>query len=75
MIALRGVSARRGRFAIEDVSIDLPAAAYGVVIGPAGAGKTTLLETIAGLVPARSGTVTLSGVDVTGAPPESRLRV
>jgi len=72
VISLQGVSARRGKFEIADVSFDLPGGAYGVVIGPAGAGKTTLLETIAGLIPARSGRVLLHGRDVTGAPPEAR---
>jgi molybdopterin-binding protein len=72
MISVRGLTARRGRFEIAEVSFDLPTGAYGVVIGPAGAGKTTLLETIAGLVRPRAGTVTLHGVDVTHAPPESR---
>lgn len=72
MISLRGVSARRGRFEITDMSLDLAASAYGVVIGPAGSGKTTLLETIAGLIPASAGTVTVAGADVTHAPPEAR---
>jgi ABC-type branched-subunit amino acid transport system ATPase component len=37
------------------------------VIGPNGAGKSTLLKTLAGLVRPRSGTVALSGTDITGA--------
>lgn len=72
MISLNGLRARRGRFAITDVSFEVPDGAYGVVIGPAGAGKTTLLETIAGLIPAASGRVRLDGNDVTGVPPEHR---
>lgn len=72
MISLQGVSARRGRFEIADVSFELADGAYGVVIGPAGAGKTTLLEAIAGLIPARSGRVVLGGADVTATPPEER---
>lgn len=72
MISLRGVAARRGRFAIEDVTFALPDAAYGVVIGPAGAGKTTLLETIAGLIAPHDGTVVVAGEDVTTAAPEHR---
>ena len=72
MISVQGLSARRGRFEIADVSFDLAAGAYGVVIGPAGAGKTTLLEAMAGLVPARGGRVLLNGEDVTTAPPEAR---
>jgi branched-chain amino acid transport system ATP-binding protein len=36
------------------------------IIGPNGAGKSTLLKTLFGLVPVRSGTVTLRGEDITG---------
>ncbi len=72
MIALQGLSARRGRFEIADVSFDVASGAYGVVIGPAGSGKTTLLETIAGLIPARAGSVKLDGADVTSVAPEHR---
>jgi molybdate/tungstate transport system ATP-binding protein len=72
MISLQGLTARRGKFEVTDVSFDVPTGAYGVVIGPAGAGKTTLLETIAGLVPARAGRVSLGGEDVTSMPPEHR---
>ena len=72
MISLQRLTARRGKFEVTDVSFDVPSGAYGVVIGPAGAGKTTLLETIAGLVPARAGRVSLGGEDVTSLPPEHR---
>ncbi len=36
------------------------------IIGPNGAGKSTLLKALFGLVPVRSGTVTLAGEDITG---------
>ncbi|HEX4681437.1 MAG TPA: ABC transporter ATP-binding protein [Gemmatimonadaceae bacterium] len=72
MISLRHVNARAGKFALSDVSFDVPQGAYGVVIGPAGAGKTTLLETIAGLVRVHSGRVMLGGDDLTNAAPEAR---
>ncbi len=36
------------------------------IIGPNGAGKSTLLKALFGLVPVRSGTVTLAGADITG---------
>ena len=67
MISLHSLSARVGAFALRDVTFDVPAGAYGVVIGPAGSGKTTLLETIAGVVPRRAGRVVL-GVEADGAP-------
>ncbi|MEO6877589.1 MAG: ATP-binding cassette domain-containing protein [Gemmatimonadaceae bacterium] len=72
MISLDRVGARAGEFRLVDVSFDIPQGGYGVVIGPAGAGKTTLLETIAGVVPATSGRVSLGGRDCTHVPPERR---
>jgi molybdate/tungstate transport system ATP-binding protein len=72
VISLSGVTARRGGFEIRDVSFDIPASGYGMIIGPAGAGKTTTLETIAGLVPATTGHVLLGGSDVTALAPERR---
>jgi len=42
------------------------------VIGPAGSGKTTLLETIAGIIPQRSGILRLMGRDMASVPPERR---
>ncbi len=38
------------------------------IIGPNGAGKSTLLKTMFGLIPVRSGSVTLRGADITSAP-------
>jgi molybdopterin-binding protein len=43
-----------------------------VVIGPAGSGKTTLLETVAGIIPQRTGALRLMGRDMAGVPPERR---
>jgi molybdopterin-binding protein len=72
MIDVRDLRAQMGSFLLVDVTFNVPSGGYGVVIGPAGAGKTTLLETIAGVVPARVGTVRIGGVDVTRLPPEQR---
>ena len=72
MIDLRGLSARLGEFELRDVTFDVPAGGYGVVIGPAGSGKTTLLEAIAGVVRATNGDVKLNGRSVTTVPPDER---
>lgn len=45
------------------------------IIGPNGAGKSTLLKTVAGLVRAKGGSITLSGHDVTGQDALGRAKV
>ncbi|MGQ0538430.1 MAG: ABC transporter ATP-binding protein, partial [Gemmatimonadaceae bacterium] len=72
MIRVRGLSARVGTFQLRDISFDVPAGGYGVVIGPAGSGKTTLLEAIAGLTPLSGGDVSLGDRNATREPPEAR---
>ncbi len=72
MIDIQALSSRVGSFALREITFSVPAAAYGIVIGPAGSGKTTLLETIGGIVPATGGVIRLDGRDVTRLPPEAR---
>jgi len=72
MIRLDGLSVRVGDFTLADISFEVPAGGYGLLIGPSGSGKTTLLETVAGHVAPLGGRVHLHGEDVTGQPPERR---
>jgi len=72
VIRVEGLGAHAGAFALRDVSFELPAGAWGIILGPAGAGKTTLLETIAGVRRAAAGSVILRNVAVTRTPPEQR---
>lgn len=58
---------------LEDVSLELHEGEVHVLIGPNGAGKTTLANVISGHVGARSGTLTLDGLPLTG-PPHRRAR-
>jgi len=44
------------------------------LIGPNGAGKTTTLRALAGLLPARQGTILFAGQDVTAEPAHLRVR-
>ena len=61
MIRLSGVTTLVGSFRLEEVTLDVPAGGYGLVIGPTGSGKTTLLEAIAGHVALEAGAVELDG--------------
>ncbi|MDO4260320.1 MAG: thiol reductant ABC exporter subunit CydC [Actinomycetaceae bacterium] len=57
-----------GPIIASGISLQLhPGSRLGIV-GPSGIGKTTLLLTLAGLLPPRSGSVTLGGRDVSSAP-------
>ena len=60
--------------AVDSVSIEVHDREIVGVIGPNGAGKTTLFDVISGLTPTVSGTVTISGVDVSAASPSTRAR-
>lgn len=46
-----------GALALDDVDVDIPAAALTVIVGANGAGKSTLLEVLAGARPPASGTL------------------
>jgi NitT/TauT family transport system ATP-binding protein len=51
--------------AIDDISFDLKAGTLVSLLGPSGCGKTTFLRIAGGLIRATSGTVRISGADVT----------
>jgi len=72
MIAVDHLTVRVGGFALEDVSFEVPAGQYAVLMGSTGSGKTTLLEAICGLKPVAAGTIRLSGRDVTRLRPAER---
>ena len=69
MLSLADVSAGYGSFqALFGVTLDVPQGEAVGVIGPNGAGKTTLMRVISGLIPLRSGAMTLEGRPVGGLP-------
>lgn len=49
----------KGKLALKDCTIDVPAGAVVALVGPNDAGKTTLLDIISGLLPPTSGEVQL----------------
>ena len=76
MLEVRGLGTGYGQTQVlHDCSIDVPDGRLVVVIGPNGHGKSTLLRAISGLLPARTGTIRLDGIDVTGVPPQGLVRL
>jgi urea transport system ATP-binding protein len=63
-----------GSHILRDVGFEARAGEVTVVLGRNGVGKTTLLKSLMGVVPVRSGTVRLDGVDITRAAPFERVR-
>ncbi|TBL96075.1 taurine ABC transporter ATP-binding subunit [Hafnia alvei] len=55
-----------GKAVLEDVSLQIASGQLVVVLGPSGCGKTTLLNLVAGFSQPDSGSITLSGREVTG---------
>ncbi|WP_083100420.1 ABC transporter ATP-binding protein [Pseudophaeobacter leonis] len=58
--------------ALGDVSISIQQGEFFTLLGPSGCGKTTLLRCIAGFETPTSGTIHLSGTDITHTPPNER---
>ena len=52
--------------AIEDITIDLAAGEFLVLVGPSGCGKSTLLDLLGGLTTPTSGEILLDGTPITG---------
>jgi putative ABC transport system ATP-binding protein len=50
--------------ALDDVSVDLPAARFTAIMGPSGSGKSTLLHVLAGLDTLTDGQVLIGGTDL-----------
>jgi ABC-2 type transport system ATP-binding protein len=72
----RGLSRRMARdFAIDDVSLTVPAGAVYGLLGPNGGGKTTTLRLVLDLLRPDRGEVEIMGVDARRHPARARMRV
>ncbi len=66
MFEIRNLKVNYGAIeAVRDISFSVPDGSVVTLIGANGAGKSTILRTIAGLVRAKSGSITLNGEDLT----------
>ena len=67
MLEVRGINTFYGETqALFDLSLDVAQGEVLAVLGANGVGKTTTIRTILGLTPARSGSSTFDGQDITG---------
>lgn len=74
LLDVRNLDAGYGEVAIlHDVSFAVATGAITALIGSNGSGKTTAMRTVAGLLPARSGTIDFAGLDLTHASPSARV--
>jgi len=72
MIRVRGLNLRIGAFALRDLSLEVPAGDYFILLGPTGSGKTLFIECLCGLIRPDSGTIEVDGTDVTRLAPRLR---
>ena len=63
-----------GSHILRDVSFEAHLGRITVLLGRNGVGKTTLLKSIMGLVPIKSGSITLEGQSIERSPPFARAR-
>jgi urea transport system ATP-binding protein len=63
-----------GSHILRDLGFQARIGEVTVVLGRNGVGKTTLLKSLMGVVPVKTGTVTLDGRDITRAAPYERVR-
>lgn len=58
--------ARRGEFAVEDISLQAAPGEFIAIVGPSGCGKSTFMKLATGLRPATRGVVSIAGEKVNG---------
>ena len=72
MLEIDGVTIRLPGFSLEDISFSVDPQDIFALLGPTGSGKSVLLEAVMGLMRMSSGSIRLSGGELSRLPPESR---
>lgn len=72
MIHIENLSVNLGEFHLSNISLQVEAGEYFILLGPTGAGKTVFLECIAGLHTPAEGDIFIGGERVTQWCPETR---
>jgi len=76
MLRVQGLESRYGRIpALKGVELEVAAGELVALVGANGAGKSTLLRALSGVQPVSAGRIAFDGADLTGAPPERRVRL
>jgi branched-chain amino acid transport system ATP-binding protein len=74
-LSVRGLSKSFGALVVaQGIDLDLMPGARVALIGPNGAGKTTFVNLLTGFLAADGGTIAVAGENVTGLPPEERVK-
>jgi molybdate/tungstate transport system ATP-binding protein len=72
MINLLNICWGAGDFNLANVTFEVPAGKYGVMMGSTGSGKTSIIEIICGLRRQHSGEIVIGNQTVSDAPPGKR---
>jgi len=72
MLVIDKLNKKFERFSINNLSLQVAGSEYHILLGESGSGKSVLLELIAGIVSPDSGSITLSGQDITHLPTGKR---
>ena len=75
-VAFSGVDLRYNRSAppvVSDLSLEIAAGEFFVIVGPSGCGKSTLLRLVAGFLEPSAGAVTSGGAEISGPGPDRAM--
>jgi putrescine transport system ATP-binding protein len=73
LISFKNVTKRFGSFvAIDDLTLDIYEQEFFALLGPSGCGKTTMMRMLAGFENPSEGSMSLSGQNIAGIPPNKR---